>query len=217
MRNEMVSERLRSVAARQCPVTSGAAVKMTLAGFKRACVARQKEGKARRCLECKGLLLPEELIVIEIGSIIKEGEEMSKREPGTCSCCEKEKNVKMYCGALACSYCEVLMINAKNQPKVVAKVLRKFAPELFTVSAPALDNGSDKLRISELEQEIKELIEDKSILQQSYDGLRKKADTATTSTNTATQDLALRLAIAILRDKAAGLVTIDDVEMLRNC
>jgi hypothetical protein len=64
--NAMVVAKLKQITAQQCPVTSGAPIKMSRSGFERACAIRQEESTAPRCHQCKGRQLPAELTIIDI-------------------------------------------------------------------------------------------------------------------------------------------------------
>lgn len=216
------TEALKQVSAHQCPVTCGAQVKQTLAGFKRACAVRQEEGKAPRCKHCKGMQLPDELIVIEIPSRTIKEQNMAtnpQRYPGTCEHCGEKKNVRQASGKEVCSYCEVVRIHAKKRPSSLVKALEEYAPQELRIDgerADLQDSAVDKLKA-----EIERLRKDNAYLTGRITAIQAtKEDVSEKKVvpepNGQLNDLALRLAMAMLRSKVEG-ITVDDVEMLRSC
>jgi uncharacterized Zn finger protein (UPF0148 family) len=234
---------------RNCPLTGGRPLSITRNGWETACAKtsadadeKMKNGLLSRrstnfaamrivimpaCIECSGEV-PGEVEFIELSRLnIKQEDTMTTRTPGTCDHCGEKKNVKKNSGMLVCPYCEILLINARNRPQVVAAALRKYAPELFTSTELStelpVETKQNALRMAELEQEIKELVEDNLLLRESHKELKQIVDAAKEAEkngrnqqNRAMQDLALRLAMAMLRGKIEG-ITYNDIETLRGC
>jgi hypothetical protein len=126
-----------------CPVTGGNPTKMTETGFARACSAalaasREAEGKGimelryRRCLVCRGNLLPDELTIIEL-PVTGGEEQMGSKYEGTCACCGRErKQLQKQYGEVVCPSCTVMRTLVRNMPEVVVEQLRKLATGVLT-------------------------------------------------------------------------------------
>jgi hypothetical protein len=198
------SELVQRMVAHQCPVTCGLPTVQSRAGFERACVIKREEGRAARCLNCEGL--PAELTVIEIAAGIIKEEHMAQREAGKCEHCGEQKNIKTCSGKKVCAYCEILRICAKKRPDTVVAALLEFSPTSLTADSRTTDRffalkGENNNLLSEINRLT---LENKALLE------------SIEAPVPALRDLALRLALAIMRANVDGL-TIDDVELLRGC
>jgi hypothetical protein len=137
-----------------CPVTGGNPTKMTEGGFARACAAalaasREAEGKGilelrcRRCLVCRGKLLPDELTIIAL-PVTGGEEQMGSKYEGTCACCGRErKQLQKQYGEGVCPSCAVMRTLVKNMPEVVVEQLQKLAE--FPVATPVDGVGENSL------------------------------------------------------------------------